>query len=150
MRADKIARMAADILGVGESRVWIDSKRLGELEEVVSKNDIRRLIDEGIIKVEPKKGNSRVRWKVRHEQRKKGRRRGYGKRKGKASARLDPKEAWMHRIRKIRRFLRYLRDHEVIDRRTYRELYRKAKGGEFESLRDLKTHLRDRYGIEVR
>jgi large subunit ribosomal protein L19e len=150
MRADKIARMAADILGVGENRIWINSKELGELEEVVSKNDVRRLIDEGIIKVVPKKGNSRVRWKMRHEQRKKGRRRGYGKRKGKASARLDPKEAWMYRIRKIRRFLKYLRDHEVVDRKTYRELYRKAKGGEFESLRDLKMHLRERYGIEVR
>jgi large subunit ribosomal protein L19e len=150
MRGDKIARMAADILGVGESRIWIDPRKYDELTEIVSKDDIRGLIEEGVIKVVPKKGNSRARWKVRHEQRKKGRRRGYGKRKGKASARLDPKEAWMHRIRKIRRFLRYLRDHEVIDRRTYRELYRKAKGGEFESLRDLKTHLRERYGIEVR
>ena len=56
----------------------------------------------------------------------------------------------MNRIRKIRRFLKYLRDHDVIDRRTYRELYRKAKGGEFENLRSLKTHLRERYGIEVR
>jgi len=79
MRADKVARLAAEILGVGESRVWIDSKKLSELEEVVSKSDVRRLIDEGIVKVEPKKGNSRARWKVRHEQRKKGRRRGYGK-----------------------------------------------------------------------
>lgn len=150
MRADKVARMAADILKVGESRIWIDSKRLDELNEVVSKNDIRRLIDEGVIKVEPKKGNSRVRWMKRHEQRKKGRRRGYGKRKGKISARKDPKEDWMNRIRKMRRFLRYLRDHDVIDRRTYRELYRKVKGGEFENLRSLKMHLRERYGIEVR
>ena len=150
MRADKVARLAADLLKVGESRIWIDSKSLDKLGEVVSKNDVRRLIDEGVIKVEPKKGNSRARWKVRHEQRKKGRRRGYGRRKGKASARRDPKEDWMNRIRKIRRFLKYLRDHDVIDRRTYRELYRKAKGGEFENLRSLKTHLRERYGIEVR
>jgi large subunit ribosomal protein L19e len=142
--------MAADVLGVGESRIWIDPNKVSEVAEVVSKDDVRRLIKEGVIKVRPKKGNSRARWKVRHEQRKKGRRRGYGKRKGKASARQDPKEAWMHRIRKIRRFLRYLRDHEVIDRRTYRELYMKAKGGMFDSLSSLKMYLRERYGIEVR
>jgi len=150
VRPDKVARLAAEILGVGESRIWIDPTRLADVSEAVSKEDVRRLIEEGAIKVEPKRRNSRARWKVRHEQRKKGRRRGYGKRKGKASARQDPKEAWMNRIRKIRRFLRYLRDHEVIDRRTYRELYMKAKGGMFDSLSNLKTYLRERYGIEVK
>jgi len=150
MRPDQVARLAAEILGVGESRIWIDPKRLSEATEAVSKDDVRKLIKEGVIKVEQKKGNSRARWKVRHEQRKKGRRRGYGKRKGKATARQDPKEAWMHRIRKIRRYLKYLRDHEVIDRRTYRELYLKAKGGMFDSLSNLKTYMRERYGIEVR
>ncbi len=150
MRADKVARLAAEILDVGESRIWIDPSRIADVSEAVSKDDVRKLIKEGVIKVEPKKGNSRARWKVRHEQRKKGRRRGYGKRKGKASARLDPKEAWMNRIRKIRRFLRYLRDKEIIDRRTYRELYMKAKGGMFDSLSNLKMYLRERYGIEVK
>ncbi len=150
MRADKVAKLAAEILGVGESRIWIDHRKLEEVGEVVSKEDVRRLIKKGVIKVEPKKGNSRARWKVRHEQRKKGRRRGYGKRKGKATARQDPKEAWMHRIRKMRRFLRYLRDHDIIDRKTYRELYMKAKGGMFDSLSSLKMHLKEKYGIEVR
>jgi len=150
MRPDQVARLAAEILGVGESRIWIDPRRLSEVTEAVSKDDVRKLIKEGVIKVEQKKGNSRARWKVRHEQRKKGRRRGYGKRKGKATARQDPKEAWMHRIRKIRRYLKYLRDHEVIDRRTYRELYLKAKGGMFDSLSNLKMYMRERYGIEVR
>ncbi|ALU11377.1 50S ribosomal protein L19 [Ignicoccus islandicus DSM 13165] len=150
MRADKVARLAASVAGVGESRIWIDPTRLDELNEVVSKADVRKLMEEGVIKVLPERGNSRSRWKVRHEQRKKGRRRGYGKRKGKATARTPKKEVWMNKIRKIRRFLKYLRDKGVIDRRTYRELYRKAKGGEFDSLRNLKLHLRERYGIEVK
>ena len=150
MRADRVAKLAAEVLGVGESRIWIDHRKLEEVGEVVSKEDVRKLIKKGVIKVEPEKGNSRARWKVRHEQRKKGRRRGYGKRKGKATARQDPKEAWMYRIRKIRRFLRYLRDHDIIDRKTYRELYMKAKGGMFDSLSSLKMHLKERYGIEVR
>ena len=138
-------RLAAEILGVGESRIWInpDPEYREDIESAVTKEDVLRLIKRGIIGVRPKKGNSHSRWLERHRQRRKGRRRGYGKRKGKASARQDPKEVWMARIRKIRRYLRWLRDHGVIDRRTYRRLYRLAKGGTFKSLSDLQRHMRE-------
>ncbi|MCE4625650.1 MAG: 50S ribosomal protein L19e [Desulfurococcales archaeon] len=136
-------RLAAEILGVGESRIWIspDPEHAEDIEQAVTKKDVLMLIKRGIIKVKPKKGNSHSRWLERHRQRVKGRRRGHGKRKGKASARLDPKEVWMARIRKIRRYLKYLRDHGMIDRRTYRRLYRLAKGGTYKSLADLRRHL---------
>ncbi len=136
-------RLAAEILGVGVSRIWIDPERIDDVAEAITREDIKRLIHDGVIKVKPIHGNSRARWKVRHEQRKKGRRRGYGRRKGDATARHDRKENWMNRIRKIRRFLRYLRDHNMIDRRTYRRLYRLAKGGVFKSLASLKHYLKE-------
>jgi len=136
-------RLAAEVLGVGESRIWIspDPEVAEEIESAVTKDDVRALIKRGLIDVRPVKGNSRARWRKRHEQRKKGRRRGYGKRKGKATARHDPKEDWVARIRKMRRYLRWLRDHGVIDRRTYRRYYRLAKGGTFRSLADLRRHM---------
>ena len=62
---------------------------------------------------------------------------------------MDSKRMWIATIRKIRRFLKWLRDHEVIDRKTYRRLYRLAKGGMFRSLADLKRHLQE-LGIQVR
>ncbi len=135
-------RLAAEILGVGESRIWIDPdpEKAEEIEQAVTKNDVRRLIKEGVIRVKPKKGNAH-RWLERHEQRKKGRRRGYGKRKGPATARSDPKREWIYKIRKMRRYLRWLRDHGVIDRRTYRRYYMLAKGGAFRSLADLRRHM---------
>jgi large subunit ribosomal protein L19e len=138
-------RLAAQILGVGESRIWIspDPEDEEEISQAVTKQDVLKLIKQGKIQVRPKKGNSHSRWLERHIQRRKGRRRGHGKRKGKASARLDPKEVWMARIRKMRRYLRWLRDHEVIDRRTYRRMYRLAKGGAFKSLADLRRHLEE-------
>lgn len=139
-------RLAAEILGVGESRIWIDPERIDDVAEAITRNDIKKLIHDGAIKVKPIHGNSRARWKIRHEQRKKGRRRGYGRRKGDATARHDKKEDWMNRIRKIRRFLRYLRDHGEIDRRTYRRLYRLAKGGVFKNLASLKNYLKE-HGI---
>ncbi len=136
-------RLAAEVLGVGESRIWIDPTRIEDVEGAVTKEEIRKLIKEGVIRVKPIKGNSRARWRERHEKRKKGRRRGPGKRKGAKTARLSKKEAWMNTIRKIRRYLRYLRDHGVIDRRTYRRLYMLAKGGTFRSLSSLKTYMKE-------
>jgi large subunit ribosomal protein L19e len=136
-------RLAAEILGVGESRIWIDPYRVDEVEDAITRQEIKALIKEGVIQVKPIHVNSRERWKKRHEQRKKGRRRGYGKRKGKKTARRDRKEDWMNRIRKIRRFLRYLRDHGLIDRKTYRRLYMLAKGGTFHSLSSLKHYLKE-------
>ncbi len=135
-------RLAAEILGVGESRVWInpDPEYAEEIAEAVTRKDVLYLIKKGIIRAEPKKGNSN-RWLIRHIQRRKGRRRGHGKRKGAASARHDPKEDWIHRIRRMRRYLRWLRDHGVIDRRTYRRYYRLAKGGAFRNLSDLRRHM---------
>lgn len=136
-------RLAAEIFGVGESRIWIspDPENEEEISQAVTKRDIVALYKRGIIDILPKKGNSRGRWRKRHGQRRKGRRRGYGKRKGVATARSDPKEEWMSRIRKIRRYLKWLRDHGVIDRSTYRRYYRLAKGGAFRSLGDLKRHM---------
>jgi len=136
-------RLAAEILGVGENRIWIspDPEHEEEISQAVTKSDVAKLIKQGLIQVKPKKGNSHSRWLERHRQRRKGRRRGYGKRKGKATARLDPKEMWMNRIRKIRRYLKWLRDHGTIDRHTYRRLYRLAKGGAFKSLADLRRHM---------
>ncbi len=139
-------RLAAEILGVGESRIWIDPTRLDDVEAAVTKEEIRKLIKDGVITVKPKKGNSRARWKERHEKRRKGRRRGYGKRKGVKTARLSRKEEWMNRIRKIRRYLKYLRDKKIIDKRTYRRLYLLAKGGTFKNLSSLRNYLKE-HGI---
>lgn len=137
-------RLAAEILSVGTSRIWIDPSRVEEVAEAITREDVKRLIKDGVIRVKPVHSNSRARWRARHLQRKKGRRRGHGKRKGTKSARLDEKEAWMNRIRKIRKYLKYLRESEVIDRKTYRRLYRLAKGGAFHSLASLRTYMIER------
>lgn len=137
-------RLAAEVTGVGESRIWIspDPEHEEEISQAVTRDDVERLIHKGLIRVIPAKGNSHTRWLERKKARKEGKRRGYGKREGSAGARQDKKEVWMGRIRKIRRMLRWLRDHGAIDRRTYRRLYVKAKGGAFKNASDLMTYLR--------
>ncbi len=134
-------RLAAQILNCGENRIWINPEALEDVSSASTKEDIRELIESGAIKRKPVKGISRARINARKAQRKKGRGRGHGRRKGKKTARMPKKELWMIRIRAIRRRLRQLRDTGVIDRRTYRMLYMKAKGGEFRSLSHLNAYL---------
>ncbi len=136
-----VKRLAAEILGVGESRIKILPEALDKIEEVSTRSDVRRLVKEGLIVVEPKKGNSRGRWRIRHKKKKKGRRRGYGSRKGPKTAREDPKRAWINRIRTLRRYLKYLKDNGIIDTKTWRKLYKMAKGGYFRDISHLKQYL---------
>ncbi|ADC70415.1 Ribosomal protein L19e [Methanocaldococcus sp. FS406-22] len=136
-------RMAAEILKCGIDRVWIDPTQLDRVKMAMSKDDIRVLIKEGVIKKKQKKGISSARVKKLKEQRKKGRRRGPGSRRGAAGARTPPKEKWMATIRALRKTLKQLRDTGKIDRKVYRKLYRMAKGGAFRSRSHLFLYMRE-------
>ena len=133
-------RMAAQILKCGIHRVWIDPAHLDEVAQAITKDDIRRLIREGKIVALPKQGVSTVRAKHIKMQKKRGRRRGQGSRKGKKTARMPRKVSWMIRIRALRRLLRKLRDRGEITPAEYRVLYAHAKGGMFRT----KAHLLQR------
>ncbi|MEM0031745.1 MAG: 50S ribosomal protein L19e [Desulfurococcaceae archaeon] len=136
-------RLAAEILGVGESRIRIDPSRISDVSQAITREDVKRLIDEGAIWVEPEHGITGYSSKIRHLKRRRGHRRGHGKREGSKTARAGVKEEWVNRIRKMRRFLRYLRDKKLIDRKTYRRLYMLAKGGYFSSFSALKLYLKE-------
>ncbi len=139
-------RLAADVLDVGENRVWFDPDAQGEIAGAITREDIRELVAEGIIDAERPKGNSRGRARERAKKRAYGHRKGHGSRKGTAGARQSDKEQWQSRIRAQRRRLRELRDGGEIDRTTYRELYAMASGGEFDSVADLERYVADNYG----
>ncbi len=134
-------RLAASILKCGENRIWFDPTALEDISSAATKDDVRELIEQGLIKRKPVEGTSRARIRKKMMQKRKGRRRGHGRRKGKKTARMPKKRLWINRIRPIRRKLRELRDSGKIDRRTYRMLYRKAKGGEFRSVSHLETYI---------
>ncbi|MBS7652083.1 MAG: 50S ribosomal protein L19e [Candidatus Bathyarchaeia archaeon] len=137
-------RIAASILNVGTHRVWIDPERREDVELAITRSEIRRLIHEGAIKAAPIKGESRWRAKRLKEKRRKGLRRGPGTRKGGRYATISRKSRWMSRIRAIRERLRLLRARRIITPTTYRELYLKAKGGEFKSISDMERYISQR------
>lgn len=134
-------RLAASVLKCGENRVWFDPTALEDIATAATKDDIRELIERGVVKRKPVKGICRARIRKNRIQKKKGRRRGHGSRKGAKGARMPRKRQWIIRIRALRKSLREMRDEGVIDRRIYRILYRKAKGGEFRSVAHLKAYI---------
>ena len=141
-------RLAADVLDVGENRVWFDPDEQGEIATAITRDEIRELVDEGVIRAKDARGNSRGRARERNEKRAYGHQKGPGKRKGKKGARQNPKEQWQNQIRAQRRTLRELRDEGELTPTQYRELYRKAGGGEFRSVRYLLNYIDNQYGDE--
>lgn len=138
----KQKKIAAKILKVGEGRVWMDSEATEDIMEAITRDDIRGLIDEGIIKEKQKKGVSRGRARERAMKKSLGRRKGHGSRKGAKGARRGKKRLWITKIRALRRRLKELRDEGYVDRTTYRKLYNKAKGGEFRSIAHLNEFIK--------
>jgi large subunit ribosomal protein L19e len=103
-------RLASEILGVGKDRIWIDPNKIQEASKALSRSDILDLIDKGIIRIKQVKGQSRTWANYIKEQKKKGRRRGPGSKKGSKNARSGKKEHWIKRIRAIRKLLRELKE----------------------------------------
>ncbi len=134
-------RLAAQILRVGQNRVWIDPNRLEDVEAAITREEIRKLIHEGVIKPLKEKGVSRARARVIHRKKKKGLRQGPGSRSGAAGARVSKKEVWMNKIRALRKRLRELKAEKAITETTYRKLYVMAKSGKFASVADMERYI---------
>jgi len=134
-------RISAALLKCGVHRVWFDPERSTDIQNAISREDLRGLISEGAVKAEQKKGVSRGRARVLAAKRSYGHCKGPGRRKGAAGARHARKDMWMQKIRAIRKSLRNLRETEAVDSHMYRLLYRKAAGGQFRSVAHLKAQL---------
>ncbi|MGL6297980.1 MAG: 50S ribosomal protein L19e [Methanobacteriaceae archaeon] len=136
-------RLAASILKVGVNRVWIDPEQMEEVSRAITRESVKQLINQNVIKAKPQQGISSYRSKKLKEQKKKGKRKGQGSIQGAKGARTPKKKAWMTTIRALRRDLKDMREKEEIDATTYRKLYRMAKGGAFRSKSYMKTYARD-------
>jgi len=125
--------IASRILKCGITRVWFDPTRLADIEDAITADDIRRLVSDGVIRAVQKHGASNYRKNKLAEQKRKGRRKGRGSRKGHIGTRLRKKKTWISRIRSLRKLLVELRTDGRIDNKTYRDAYIKSKSGYFRS-----------------
>jgi large subunit ribosomal protein L19e len=135
-------RLASQIMKIGQNRVWIDPEKVDDADTAITRVEIRKLIHEGVIRALPEKGVSRARARVLHLKKKKGRRSGIGTKTGSPGARVSRKEAWMSKIRALRKKLRALKTKKIITEKAYRELYRMASSGRFSSSADLERYLK--------
>lgn len=133
-------RLAASLFKCSEKRVWFDEDRLDDIKEAITKQDIKALISEGVIRLKPVKSISRGRARKIKTQKSKGLRKGHGSRKGGAGARLTKKDRWMAKVRVQRAFLRLLKEKGQLTQSVYRNLYSKSKGGFFRSKRHIKIY----------
>ena len=134
--------MAAQILKVGQNRVWINPERMDDVEAAITRDEVRKLIHEKVIVSLPEAGVSRSRAKMVREKKRMGRRKGAGSRTGSSHAKISKKEAWMSKIRSLRKRLRELKTDRIITESTYRKVYAIAGSGRFESVAELERYLR--------
>jgi len=131
-------RLAARILKVGESKVWLDPTKTKDIRAAITKADVRKLIKKGQIKA--------LRPKVKKPREKKKKRKGAGSRKGSKYAKVTSKRRWISTVRPLRKMIKELRDSGEIDKVTSRKLYLLIKGGMFRSRSHLKIYL-EQHGI---
>ncbi len=129
-------RMAADILGIGQTRIRLDNAETERLEDAITRGSIRSLIKEGVIWVEQKKGISRGRVRVRR-QKAKARGRGTGSKEGAKYARVSRKEAWVKRVRGLRRRLKIKKARGEISNDVFWQIYRQLGVGQVRTLKHM-------------
>ncbi len=134
-------RIASQLLKSGVSRIRL--KQSKEVDEALTREDVRNLIRKGFIWKKQKKGTSKFNVKKKVKQKKRGRMKGFGSRKGTRGARKSRKTIWIETVRPLRRLLRELRDSEKIEKKDFRKIYLMIKGGAFRSKKHLLYYLKD-------
>lgn len=135
-------RVAAELLGVGVSRIRLSPEETERIQDAITRANIRALLKDGVIWAEPARGVSRGRIRM-HRVRLRRRGRGPGSKEGAAGARRGRKDAWVHRVRALRRHLHILRERGDITPPVFKRLYRQVKGGQVRSVRHLRELMRE-------
>ncbi|MFH0986526.1 MAG: 50S ribosomal protein L19e [Candidatus Micrarchaeota archaeon] len=140
MELNQVKKMAAAVMKTGLSKVRI--VRDEEAVQAMTKDDVRALIRKGAIKKINPNQPSKVRQRKVKAQKKKGRMRGKGKRKGTMKTRVEEKETWMQKIRSLRRKLNEIKP--KLQDGAYRKLYMMCKGGYFRNKAHLMLYVNDK------
>merc|ERR1712215_519818 len=98
-------RLAASVLKCGRKKIWLDPNESSEIANANSRQNIRKLIKDGLIIKKPQIVHSRARTRANLEAKRKGRHKGFGKRHGTANARMPEKVVWMNHKRVLMEYI---------------------------------------------
>jgi len=138
-----VRRVAARVLGVGESRIIIKPEGAKKAEDALTADDVRALIREGTVFAERVKGVPRTRARILHAKKRKGRRGGAGSRRGARFAAVPQKELWKAKTRLQRRTIKELRANNRLKEGVYRKAYMMVKGNAWRSNSAMLAHFED-------
>ncbi len=141
-----VKRVASDLMHRGVNSIRIAPASYKEVEEALTRDDVRKLIKSGAVLALKEKHNVSARSKRRRQKRSEGRSRGTGRRRGTRKVRQGV--SWEKKVRSQRALLKKLKAMGRIDRKTFTALYGQVKGNAYADKATLLLHLAER-GIRV-
>ena len=143
MELNKAKEIAATLMKVGVGKIYLDPKNASKIKEAMTKDDIRGLIADRIIKKRQDNSQSKGRTRKLKVQKQKGRKRGKGKRKGTKKPRTEKKKTWINKVRAQRRTLKEIRaeNPDAVAEKGYSNVYKKIKGNYFKGKKYLREYI---------
>jgi len=132
MNLKKKKKLIARVLKVGLGRIILDSNMKNEIKEAITRQDAKDLKQAGAVRIKEKKGRKR---------KEKKRRRREGKIKKKVKRR---KQEYVKLTRKLRNYIKGLKDKERISKEDYREFRKKIRARQFRDLAHLKEAIKEK------
>lgn len=141
-------RLAGKILKTSPHKVRFADEALADIQKAITRSDIRGLIAVGKISKSGENEQSRGRARKLMAQKRKGRRRNRGSKKGKKYSIVTRKEQWSIRVRAQRELLKELREKGLLSIKNYHTIYGMSKGGYFRNVRHVKMYLTEHQMFE--
>jgi len=130
MNLRKKKELAAKTLKIGKERIVFIKSRIGDINEAITKQDIRDLTQDRAIVVKDKNGRKK------NEKRKNSR--GLGKIKKKVNVK---KQTYIKVTRKLRKYLKAVRESSGMSIEEVKEIRKGIRNKKFRSKANLKEHL---------
>ncbi|HLC31253.1 MAG TPA: 50S ribosomal protein L19e [Candidatus Nanoarchaeia archaeon] len=131
MNLDKKRQLASRTLLVGKGKIIFNNSRLAEIQQAITKQDIRDLFKSGAISIQPIHGRKAV----KNEK----------KRKGKGKIRKivrNKKQEYVQITRKLRKYIQDQRVKGKMTNELYYQLRKEIKAHSFKTLNECKERLK--------
>ena len=138
MKLENKKSLIARTLNVGKARIILNTSRLSEIKEAITKQDIRDLLADHAITIKEIRGRKKI---VRRKTRRKA-----GSVKIKVNTR---KQDYVKLTRKLRAHLKNLKDRSEISQEDFVLFRKQIRAKDFKSLNNLKERMKE-YSLEVK